>query len=212
MSNLNGKGDSIGIAKKSSRAILAVRLANGLKMEEQGVAGAQWDADNEKEGPSYDEIYRLRKETEILQQKLAQRDAELEALTKQLTEAKEIQNTFLSMAAHDLRGTLASIRVAALALLSTETSLSDVETRSFLEDIGKQANYMWEMMSTLLDVTQFALGKLQIELKTVSVQSFLESLIERQSRLAAAKNIQVLLKTVDAGTVQGRSYPLTAGG
>jgi signal transduction histidine kinase len=153
----------------------------------------------ERDHALYNEISRLNNELVTLQRELAKKNAEQEALNRELQRLNELKNTFLGMAAHDLRGPLANIKLAAGFLLESTDFQLTADYRQLLADIVSQARYMLVLVADLLDVTQIETGKLELERTSVDVADFLTEAVQRQAQIATAKGTNVLLQPVPAG-------------
>jgi two-component system sensor histidine kinase/response regulator len=113
----------------------------------------------------------------------------------------ELKNTFLGIAAHDLRSPIGFIRMIVHFLLDASDELSEAELKSFLNDIETQANYMLGFLNDLLDVTQIEAGKLNLKLEPVDLDDLLREAVYRHARMAAPKGTQVLLEPDSTGQV-----------
>ena len=153
----------------------------------------------ERDHALYNEISRLNNELVTLQRELAKKNAEQEALNRELERLNELKNTFLGIAAHDLRGPLANIKLAAGFLLESTDFQLKADYRQLLVDIVTQARYMLVLVADLLDVTQIETGKLELKRTSVDVADFLTEAVQRQAQIATAKGTNVLLRPVPAG-------------
>jgi signal transduction histidine kinase len=132
---------------------------------------------------------------------LSAQKAAIEKQNQELHRLDELKNTFLGIAAHDLRSPIGFIRMIVHFLLDASDELSRAELESFLNDIEKQANYMLAFLNDLLDVTQIEAGKLNLKLESVDLNDLLREAVYRHSRMAAPKGTQVLLEPDSTGQV-----------
>jgi signal transduction histidine kinase len=160
----------------------------------------------ERDHALYNEISRLNNELVTLQRELAKKNAEQEALNRELQRLNELKNTFLGMAAHDLRGPLANIKMAAGFLMDSPEFEQKEDFRQLLDDIASQSRYMLILVADLLDVTQIETGKLELKQMPVDVADFLAEAVQRQAQIASAKGTEVILQPVPAG--QMRADPI----
>jgi signal transduction histidine kinase len=132
---------------------------------------------------------------------LSARKAAIEKQNEELHRLSELKNTFLGIAAHDLRSPIGFIRMIVHFLLDASDELSEAELKSFLNDIETQANYMLGFLNDLLDVTQIEAGKLNLKLEPVDLDDLLREAVYRHARMAAPKGTQVLLEPDSTGQV-----------
>ncbi len=180
------------IMRISNEQVNALRAVTKEQVEQTRIQ-------TERDHALYNEISRLNNELVTLQRELAKKNAEQEALNRELQHLNELKNTFLGMAAHDLRGPLANIKLAAGFLLESTDFQLNADYRQLLEDIVSQARYMLVLVADLLDVTQIETGKLELKCTSVDVADFLTEAVQRQAQIATAKGTNVLLRPVPAG-------------
>ncbi|MBN1201875.1 MAG: GAF domain-containing sensor histidine kinase [Anaerolineae bacterium] len=133
---------------------------------------------------------------------LAEQKAAIEAQNSELRRLNDLKNTFLGIAAHDLRSPLSLIQTALIFLLDPNIALSDDERQGIMREVAQQSRYMLDLLDDLLDVTRIEAGKLELKPKAINLAMFLDETIARQARLAANKGTQVILvQPVPAGDV-----------
>ena len=125
---------------------------------------------------------------------LAQKNAELRRLN-------ELKNSFLGMAAHDLRNPISNIRMAMSLLTDEGFAFAPEEQKEMLSEIDQQANYMLNLLNDLLDVSHIESGKLNLSPVTIELEPFLRDIVQRHHRLAEAKKSTVCLDAVPAGEI-----------
>jgi signal transduction histidine kinase len=142
--------------------------------------------------------------SELARQKemFEQQNRRLRDLNEELRRANALKNTFLGIAAHDLRNPINNIRMSAQLLTEPGIELPREEYIVFLGDIDNQADYMLGLINDLLDVSQIESGRLVLNLETVDLPKFLEDTAHRHAALAASKGTHVLLETVPPGQVR----------
>lgn len=156
----------------------------------------------------YDEISRLNNELVTLQRQLAKQNAEQESLNRELRRVNQLKNTFLGVAAHDLRGPLANIHLASQFMLDEGDSLAREEHEQLLHDISKQSQYMTNLIAELLDIAQIEAGKLELNKAALDAANFLAEAVRRHANIAEAKGTEILLKDVAGGTVLADPFRL----
>ncbi len=137
----------------------------------------------------------------------AQKNA-IERQNRQLVQLNDQKNTFLGIAAHDLRSPLGTIQMALTLLLDSQFEMTEQERTTILQDAVSQTQHMLTMLDNLLDVAQIESGKLTLTQEQVDLPLLLESAVTRHSSLAAPKGTQVRLAAVPNGSVMGDSMRL----
>lgn len=134
--------------------------------------------------------------SEIVRQK-----AELEQQNEKLHSLQDLKNTFIAVAAHDLRNPIASILIGVELLSTSDESIFSPEDYTVIEQIQAQAKYMRALLDDLLSVTEIESGRFHIQHDEIDVNSFLEEAVRRHRVLAATKHITISLAPVPPGVV-----------
>jgi signal transduction histidine kinase len=130
--------------------------------------------------------------------------AQKEKIEQQYQEVKrlmDLQNTFMGIAAHDLRNPLASIQSISELLLTPAFKLEAAEQLEFFNDIRLQTQHMLLLLNDLLDVTRIEAGKLSLDLVYSEMGRLLLEAVRRNARLAEPKGTHVQLADVPPGQV-----------
>jgi hypothetical protein len=127
---------------------------------------------------------------------LAAQKVKIEKQNDELRQLNELKNKFLGMAAHDLRGPLGNIKLAASLLSEYQDDFSQEESEELMGNIVSQSDYMLALINDLLDVAKIENGNLELILKPVSLGQFLNDAVVRHNQVAAAKNTRVMLESV----------------
>jgi hypothetical protein len=106
------------------------------------------------------------------------------------------------MAAHDLRGPIGNIRLAAQMALDPDFPLPEAERAGLLEDIHRQSDHMLDLLNDILDVTAIESGKLRLQPQALDAADFLRTAVERHHPLAAAKGSRLELTPLPAGEMR----------
>jgi signal transduction histidine kinase len=134
---------------------------------------------------------------------LASNKAAVDFQNEELRRLNEMKNTFLGIAAHDLRSPLSQIQLATSLLLTPEPWLPEQERRSllesFLNNIESHTRNMLDLLNELLDISQIETGKLSLKFETVDVKAFLEEIAQTHSIYAANKGAQLVLDKIQDG-------------
>jgi signal transduction histidine kinase len=132
---------------------------------------------------------------------LAARQATIEAKNQELLRLNELKNSFLGMAAHDLRNPLSSIQLIASVLRDKTFPISEDERTALLDDIVQQTHHMLALLDDLLDVSQIEAGKLELRCEALPMPEFVRRIVERHAQLATSKGTTVTLRHAESGTL-----------
>lgn len=132
---------------------------------------------------------------------LAGQKAEIESQNEELRRLSEVKNSFLGIAAHDLRNPLTTIQLTTGFLLNREYDVPEEDRRSLLQEADRQVAYMLSLLYDLLDVSHIESGKLSLNAEAIQLDTFLADTARRHARLAEPKNIQIKLEPVPSGQV-----------
>lgn len=124
----------------------------------------------------------LRRTNEELEQRVAERTAELE-------KANAVKDEFLGMVSHDLRTPLNSI--LGWVELAERSGVAEESTAKALSVIKRNAIMQSELINNLLDVTAMADGRLKLDLQAVDVSRLIESGSQRFYPSIAEKKIEL---------------------
>lgn len=136
----------------------------------------------------------------LVSQLVAQNDA-IARQNDELRRLNELKDSFLGMAAHDLRNPIGYVQMTTALLLDPEVRWSEAQRQDIFEDLNRQTHHMVALLDDLLDVTQIEAGKLTLQCEPIEMSSFLDEAAKRHAMLAAPKGTQVLLETVPPGNV-----------
>lgn len=106
---------------------------------------------------------------------------------------EQFRKELLSLASHELRAPLTSIRGYANTLVREYDNLGEVTQKEFLEGIAREAERLSHLVSDLLDMSQIDEGRLRVEPRAVSPLRLCEEAV----RTAAHPGLSHLL-TVEA--------------
>ena len=120
---------------------------------------------------------------------LRQAQEMLEEQNHRLSRLNDEKNEFLGIAAHDLKNPLNSIRgMAQVISKRKEVGLGDED---MAHQIEVSANFMFEIITNLLDVNKIENGKLVIQPTNVDLGLSLNAVIDRYAVAATKKNIRL---------------------
>jgi signal transduction histidine kinase len=130
-----------------------------------------------------------------LASELAEQKRAIERQNQELLRLNDLKNTFLGIAAHDLRNPLGVIEMALGLLLDPKIALTPQETDTILRDTQHQSRHMLNLINELLDVSQIEAGRVQLQHETVVIQDFLVETVQRHAKLAAPKGTHIHLES-----------------
>lgn len=137
---------------------------------------------------------------------LSEQKAMIEKQNQELMRLSELKNSFLGMAAHDLRNPISNIQMVAEMLNNPNMQFEAEVRKEFLDTILKQTRYMLNLLNDLLDISQIESGKINLQLEPVDLKGFLDEEVERFDLFARQKGSTVKLDQCDEGMV--RADPL----
>ncbi|MEI9913855.1 MAG: PAS domain-containing sensor histidine kinase [Candidatus Saccharibacteria bacterium] len=103
----------------------------------------------------------------------------------------QMKSEFISLASHQLRTPLASIKTYSHMLLEGYMGEIDNEKRSALETIVASTNRMNELISTLLNITRLESGGLVIEPRPVDIVQIVSEVMDEMAILAKSRSVNL---------------------
>lgn len=122
----------------------------------------------------------------------AQKNA-IDQRNTELQELNELKNTFLSIAAHDLRSPLGVIEMAMGILGDPQMDLTRDEYHTILDNIQAQTHHMTNLIDNLLDFSVIESGQIELLPKTIMLDEFLARMAHDHRQLAVPKGTSVYL-------------------
>ncbi len=133
---------------------------------------------------------------------LRQAQEQLEDQNGRLTRLNDEKNEFLGIAAHDLKNPLNSIRgMAQMIRKRRDVELSDEDVDDMAHQIETSSNFMFEIITNLLDVNKIENGKLIVKPTNVNMTLSLGAVTNRYQAAAMKKNITMNVEIPD-GDIQ----------
>lgn len=128
------------------------------------------------------------RDIEVANTMLQERNEELQALYNE-------NNEIIGIVAHDLKNPINGI-MGITDLLLSEDGMPDKEQRHLLEVIRTSSNQMMALITNLLDANRIERTGIPVQLVSVPVQLFAESVVEDYQSRASAKNIRLHLDSL----------------
>jgi signal transduction histidine kinase len=132
---------------------------------------------------------------------LSEQKNKIEEQNKELKRLDELKNTFLGIAAHDLRNPLANIQMISNLLASDAAPLSVNESLELVSEIYHNTENMLNLLNDILDVTHIESGKLSLNPILIQTSEFLEGVVARHNLLAESKNTHIILEKIPTGRI-----------
>jgi signal transduction histidine kinase len=129
--------------------------------------------------------------------RLRQNKAELEELNSQLLQLNQAKNTFLGIAAHDLKSPLTALALEGELLATGSLSREEVVTRG--AQIQEAASRMSQLVTKLLDVHAIESRRLDLQLAPVDLAEVVHTLRLSYEGMARAKAIRIELEVPGEG-------------
>ena len=137
----------------------------------------------------------LRRSHEELEQRVAQRTAELSAANERLQELDRLKSQFLASMSHELRTPMNSIIGFTSLLRQGITGPVNAEQRHQLEIVQSSARHLLTLINDLLDVSRIESGRADIERAPFHFEEVLQEAVHIIQPLADRKGLSI---TVDA--------------
>lgn len=125
----------------------------------------------------------------LLEQRVAERTAELEEMNARLKALLEQKNAFMGMAAHDLRTPITVVQGFMDLLLHPRTPPEDA--REFIQIMRASLDDMLKLLNDLLDITAIETGNLTLHPVMVEVVPFVERVVKLNRPIGEQKNIRL---------------------
>lgn len=124
--------------------------------------------------------------SEIIDQRAA-----IDRQNQELLRLNDLKNTFLGIAAHDLRNPIGNVQMAVDLLMMDHSGLDKVEEQQILGEIRQQTQFMINLLSDLLDVSEIESGKLNLQRSRIDITAFLQETAARHRKLASPKGTHI---------------------
>jgi len=136
-------------------------------------------------------------ELEKAHEELLNMHDELKKTNQELKQSVEEQNRVVGIAAHDLRNPLNVIMGYSDFILKHLGNITPDHLIQFITSIKERSHFMLNMVNDLLDLSKIQSGKLNLNLKPVSVQVLVKKNVALNLVMAEKKNIKLRLQIDD---------------
>ncbi len=122
---------------------------------------------------------------------LKEKQKQLNTLNDKLTTLNFEKNTFIGVAAHDLRNPIGGVYALSENLFDDYNEMNDEEIKDTLSLIKEFSNNSLSIISNLLDVSKIESGKVDLNVKEYDYISFIKEHITLNQIIANHKNIKI---------------------
>jgi len=106
-------------------------------------------------------------------------------------EVDRMKSEFISLASHQLRTPLSSIKTYSHMLIEGYMGDVNKDQQKSLRTIIGATNRMNELISTLLNITRMESGTIRVSLKTINAKTLVDEVIEELNLLANERSIEI---------------------
>ncbi|HTT57058.1 MAG TPA: response regulator [Opitutaceae bacterium] len=135
----------------------------------------------------------LREINEQLEQKVAERTAELERAVTAAKEANQAKSSFLAKMSHELRTPMNAIIGYSEMLLEDATDAGEERTAEDLRKILSAARHLLGLINDVLDLSKIEAGKMQLYLETFDLQTLVHEVSSTIAPLVEKRKNQLVV-------------------
>lgn len=118
-------------------------------------------------------------------------------LIRDITEAKIVERSkseFVSIASHQLRTPLTSIRLFSEMLADESAGSLTEEQKEYINSVQESTAQMVDLVNELLNLSRLEAGKIKVKTEDISLTDFLKKLISEINPLGSGKNCEIKLE------------------
>ncbi|MFH1562446.1 MAG: HAMP domain-containing sensor histidine kinase [Nitrospirota bacterium] len=127
---------------------------------------------------------------------MAERTRELAEANEELRKIDQAKSDFLSTSAHELKTPLTSIKAIALTILDNPDMEVSTKTE-FLSLVNSEVDRLTRLINDILNLSKIEAGKLEWNMKEISLQEVVESSVKNLRPLAAQKKLNIKMEAQD---------------
>ena len=126
-----------------------------------------------------------------LERRVRERTQELARLNEELTKLNKVKSDFVSAVSHELRTPLTSIKGYASILMAGKLGDVTPAQKERLQKIDKHSNSLARLVNNLLDISRIESGKVQMNIREISIKEMLDSIVDIITPQAKEKHISL---------------------
>ncbi len=172
------------LGSKSSGTIYTQQDINMLEILSQELAVAIQNA------KSYEEIQAF---SETLKQEVEDATAKLRETNERLIKLDEAKDEFISMASHQLRTPLTTVKGYLSMLLEGDAGKLSKKQHEFVDLSFVSSKRMVHLIADMLNVSRISTGKLMIDKTEVDMLELVQEEVDQLKRQAEARNVKLIL-------------------
>jgi len=143
----------------------------------------------------FQDISKERKGAEEIEKKnleISKMNSDLLRSNRELRRVNELKTKFLSIASHELKTPLTSIKGYAEIILDNMREKIDKDVLSMIESIDRAANRLHNVINNMLDVTRIEQKRLRLKPEHVNLQEVVEEGIKELSQFTLRRRISIV--------------------
>ncbi|HMZ55373.1 MAG TPA: ATP-binding protein [Nitrospira sp.] len=141
--------------------------------------------------------------TEHLERRVQERTHELQTVNERLQEHDQRRSKFVSVASHELRTPMTSIKGFVENMLDGLTGQLSERQAHYLQRVKHNVDRLTRIINQLLDWSRLDVGRVDIKPEPLAIDAFVRDVVESFQTLAAEKSITLeVLPCTDALTVR----------
>lgn len=129
-----------------------------------------------------------------LERKVRERTIELSEANERLKQLDQLKSDFVSMASHELRSPMASMKMGVSTVLREMVGPLNDDQKLMLDIAERNIDRLTKLTSELLDLTKIEAGQLDINLSECDVVGIANEVVEAYQPLAADKDVSMSVK------------------
>ena len=134
----------------------------------------------------------IRKLNRELEERVAQRTADLLEANEELNKASRLKSEFLANMSHELRTPLNAIIGFSEVLLDPELNRVETEKRDqFVGNIHRSGKHLLSLINDILDLSKVEAGRMELQYETLALGPLLQGCVAIVTPLADKKNIRL---------------------
>lgn len=139
----------------------------------------------------------LQRHAEVLEQRVAERTAELAASMGKALAADRIKSAFLATMSHELRTPLNSIIGFTGILLQGLAGTLNPEQKKQMTMVQNSSCHLLALINDVLDISKIEAGQLELSFKSFDLRASIEKMVSLVSPLAQKKDIDLKMDIAD---------------